>query len=563
MKKTGAQAILDILIQEEVKVVFGYPGGSILPVYDAMDNVKDQLHHVLARHEQGAAFAAGGYARASGKIGVCMASSGPGSTNLITSIADAMADSIPLVCIVGQVPSVYLGTDFFQEVDIISMTKTITKWNHQITSAAEIPKIFAKAFYIAQDKRPGPVLISITKDAQTELLEYEYKKINCKHQFDTDRFFNFFCIKRASNLINKSKKPYLLLGHGVLISQAESEALDLATKADLPTACTLLGISAFPENHPLYAGVLGAYGNYASNLMTNQADLIIAIGMRFDDRVTGNLKKYAPQAKIIHIDIDKKEINRKKHADVYLVGDAKKILKDLIPHIKKNDHTSWRSKFFDLHKMEYDKVIKNEIHSNQKYIKMAEVIFLLSQKTQGKSVVVTDVGYHQMVVFRYYEFKYPNSHLTSGGLGAMGFAIPTAIGMQFAHPEKLVIAVVGDGGFQMCMSELGTLAQEKLPIKILILNNGHLGLVKHHQISESQEDFSFVKLKNPDFIKIAESYGISSERVEKRSQLESALEKMLSCQEAFFLEVVCEEHENIFPIIPTGGGVEDVLLSDS
>jgi len=562
MEKTGARAILDILIHEGTKVIFGYPGGSILPVYGTMSDVKKQLHHVLTRNEQAAGFAASGYARASGKTGVCIASSGPGATNLITSIADAMADSIPLLCLVGQVPSAYLGTDHFQEVDIIQMTKAITKWNYQITKASELPNALAYAFYILHNKRPGPVLLSITKDAQIESFSYEYKKYAPRPAFDINLFFQFYRIKKASALINNAKRPYLLLGHGVLISQAESEVMELATKAGIPVACTLLGLSAFPEDHPLFVGVLGMYGNYASNLLTNQADVIIAIGMRFDNRVTGNSKKYATQAKIIHIDIDQHEMNRKKYACVSLLGSAKKTLKKLIPYINKNNHSEWISQFLNLYKIEYDKVIANERYSTPKDIKMAKAVFLLSQKTRGKCIIVTDVGYHQMVVFRHFEFNQPNSHLTSGGLGSMGFAIPAAIGAQFAHWNKSIVAIIGDGGFQMCMTELGTIAQGNLPIKILLLNNSHLGLVKQAQIAMAQKDFSFVKLKNPAFTKIAESYGIASKKIIKNEELESGIAALLESSSSFLLEVVCEEEENVFPIIPDGGSVEDVLLEE-
>jgi acetolactate synthase-1/2/3 large subunit len=560
MKISGAQAVLKSLIHEGVSVLFGYPGGTVLPIYDSMSEVQDQLHHVLVRHEQGAAFAAGGYARASGKVGVCIASSGPGATNLITGIADAMADSIPLICIAGQVPSEFLGTNFFQEVDIISMTSAITKWNYQITDASEIPKIFAKAFHVAQDGRPGPVLISITKNAQFELLEYEYGKYVQKRKMFKNGILDFFRIKKAARLINQAKRPYLLLGHGGLISHAEEEIFQLATQADIPVASTLLGLSLFPEKHPLYVGMLGMYGNYAANLLTNQADLIIAVGMRFDYRVTGNLAKYAKQSKVIHIDIDSNEVDRHVYADVKLRGDAKETLKNLLPHIKTNNHKAWISEFCHLYKVEYKAVIQDEIHPRQSDIKMAEVVFLLSKKTQGKSVIVTDVGFHQMAVARYYEFTESNSHITSGGLGAMGFALPAAIGVQFANPKKPVIAIIGDGGFQMNMQELGTITQENLPIKIMILNNRHLGIVKQQQTSSLEEDFSFVKLKNPDFIKMAESYGISSFQVKDRSQLAQGLDEMLKSEHSFLLEVICEEEENIFPIIPEGGGVEDVLL---
>jgi acetolactate synthase-1/2/3 large subunit len=561
MKITGAQAILKSLLHEGVELVFGYPGGAIMPLYDALYDVQSELRHVLVRHEQGAVHAAEGYARLSGKVAVCMVTSGPGATNLVTGIADAMMDSVPLVCLTGQVSSHFLGTDAFQEADIIGITLSVTKWNFQITRAEEIPSIMAKAFYLAQTGRPGPVLIDITKDAQLGLLDFSYQIVTPRKLLSHLNELNDVQLQSAAELINRAKKPYLLVGQGVSISHAEEKLICFAEKTGIPVACTLLGLSAFPGDHPLYVGMLGMHGNYGANLLTNDADLLIAVGMRFDDRVTGNLSRYAKQAKVIHIEIDPSEINKNVHADLALLADAKCALEQLIPLVKQNTHTHWLNQFKACHQAEYEKVISEEIQPEGGQIKMAEVVHQLSKKTGGQAILVTDVGQHQMIAARYYQFKYPNSHVTSGGLGTMGFALPAAIGVSLAASGREVIAIIGDGGFQMNIQELGVIVQENLPIKIVLLNNGYLGMVRQWQELFFDARYSFTELKNPDFIKIADGYGIQARRVQNREQLEKAINQMLNAKEPYLLEVVVEKQGNVFPMVPSGAGVDEVRLS--
>lgn len=563
MKMTGAQAVLQSLIHEGVKVLFGYPGGAIMPVYDALHDLRQDLQHILVRHEQGAVHAAEGYARITGKAGVCIATSGPGATNLVTGITDAMLDSVPLVCITGQVFSDLLGTDAFQEADIIGMTLPITKWCYQITCPEEIPGMIAKAFHIANSGRPGPVLLDITKDAQVGMLNFSYKTFE-KTLVNSDPSIAEK-LKEAAHLINQAKKPYLFAGHGVLIANAEEALMDFALKTQTPVACTLLGLSAFPQSNSLYAGLLGMHGNYGANILTNQADLIIAVGMRFDDRVTGKLDSYARQAKIIHIDIDPSEIQKNVPVDVSLVMDAKQALQALLPLVKTNQHEVWLSKFKACDQKEKNEVMHGETHVIEGPIKMAEVIHQLSKKTKGQSILVTDVGQNQMMAARYYQFESQNAHITSGGLGTMGFALPAAIGAKFAALElndsREVIVIVGDGGFQMNIQELGVIAQEKLPVKILILNNQYLGMVRQWQELFFEERYSFTELKNPDFLKIAQAYGISAERVDERENLNQGLSNLLQAKTSYLLEVVVEKQGKVFPMIPTGAGVGEIRLS--
>jgi acetolactate synthase I/II/III large subunit len=556
---TGAQAVLKSLMCEGVTKVFGYPGGAIMPVYDALHDDDLTLEHVLVRHEQGAVHAAEGYARMTGEPGICIATSGPGATNLITGIADAMLDSVPIVCITGQVASHLLGTDAFQEADIIGMTIPVTKWNYQITRAEEIPAIMAKAYYIAKSGRPGPVLIDITKDAQFGMLDFVYEKYKPKmpaYVMPTQE-----ALQQASDLINSAKKPYILVGHGVLIAKAEQALLDFVDKTQIPTACTLLGLSAFPSKHPHYVGMLGMHGNYGANVLTNEADVIIAVGMRFDDRVTGNLAKYAKQAKIIHIDIDPVEINKHMPTTVALISDAAVALQALLPLVEKNTHTLWRQAFQAHDDNEFKTVIEAEIHNDSNQIKMAEVIHQLSKKTEGNAILVTDVGQHQMVAARYYQFNTSNAHITSGGAGTMGFALPAAIGAKIAMQNREVIVIAGDGGFQMNIQELGVIAQENLKVKIIVLNNSFLGMVRQWQELFFNERYSFTKMHNPDFVMIAKAYGIPGQSISERADLDKALEELLNADSAYLLEVMVETQEKVFPMIPTGAGVGEMRLS--
>ncbi len=559
MKMTGAQAIIESLIQEGIEIVFGYPGGTILPTYDALFEKKDKIHHVLVRHEQGGVIAAEGYAKSSGKVGVCFATSGPGATNLVTGIADAMLDSVPLVCITGQVASSLIGTDAFQEADIVGITIPITKWNYQITRAEDIPSVIAKAFHYATEGRPGPVLVDITKDAQMGMLDYNYKKhkplINHSYDCPDIQFI------QIADIINEAKRPLIFAGNGIGMSNAENDLLKLAEKATIPVACTLHGLHNFPSDHELFVGLLGMHGNYAPNIMTNQADVIIAIGMRFDDRVTGNLAKYAKQAKIIHIDIDHAEINKNVKSYIPLHTDAKYALTQLLRYVQPNRHEQWREKFKALHNEEYQKVILPELTMQKDIIRMSQVINMVSEKTEGKAIVVSDVGQNQMAAMRYYKFKQSKSHITSGGLGTMGFALPAAIGAKMANPDREVVCVAGDGGIQMNIQELAVIKQEKLPVKILLLNNNYLGMVRQWQEMFYEERYSFVDLVNPDFVALAAAYGIKSRKVSNPEELDSAVSEMLASKEAYFLEVVVEKREKVFPMMPVGAAVDEIRLS--
>lgn len=557
---TGAQALLESFLKEGVDIIFGYPGGAIMPVYDALYDYKDQIHHVLVRHEQGASHAAEGYARMTGKPGVCIATSGPGATNLVTGIADAMIDSVPLVCVTGQVAFHLVGTDAFQETDIIGITTPITKWNYQITQASEIPSIMAKAFAIAREGRPGPVLIDITKNAQFEKTDFSYVAYEGVKSHIPALDAQKKQLLAAAKLLNTAKRPYILIGHGVQIANAEKELVTFAEKGGFPIAATLHGLSSFPTDHPLYAGMLGMHGNYGPNILTNQADVLVSIGMRFDDRVTGRVKDYAKQAKIIHIDIDPAEQGKIIKTTVAITGDAKKILKELTPFIKKRTHHAWLAKFRKADHMEYEKAIKKELAPTTPHIKMAEVIAMLSKKTKGEAIIVADVGQHQMMAARYYKFKKTKSFITSGGLGTMGFALPASIGAKFAAPNRDVIAIIGDGSFQMTLQELATIAQEQLPVKIVVLNNNFLGMVRQWQELFFNKRYSFTDLKNPDFVQIAKGFYIPASKVEKRNELDKAIETMLKAKTPYFLEVVVEKEGNVFPMIPTGASVEEIRL---
>lgn len=560
LRVTGSEAVILSLMEENVDTIFGYPGGAIMPIYDALFSYMDKLNHILVRHEQGAAHAAQGYARVSGKVGVCFATSGPGATNLITGIADANIDSTPIVCITGQVVSHLLGTDAFQETDVLGISMPVTKWNFQVTRPEEIPDAIAKAFYIARTGRPGPVLIDITKDAQTGKLDFKYEtceKIRSYHPYPTP---GDELIREAADLINLAKKPYILAGHGVLISNAEKELLAFAEKADIPVAQTLLGLSCFPPDHRNYVGYLGMHGNYGPNIKTNECDLLIAIGMRFDDRVTGDVKQYAKQAKIIHIEIDPSEINKNVLAHVGINADARYTLEKLMPLTKKNNHSAWINEFKECDKIEYEKVIKDQIHANTPKIKMAEVIKILSDITNGEATIITDVGQHQMITSRYYQFRKPNQHVTSGGLGTMGFALPSSMGAALGAKFKDVIAIIGDGGFQMTLQEMGTIAQYKIPVKIIILNNHFLGMVRQWQQLFFEKRYSFTEMTNPDFVKIAEGFGINSKGTDKRATLEEDLQRMLNTEGPYLLEIEVEKEDNVFPMVPSGDSVTNIRL---
>ena len=559
-KIAGSEAIVRCLIEEGTEVMFGYPGGAIMPTYDALFDYENELKHILVRHEQGATHAAQGYARSTGKVGVCLATSGPGATNLITGIADAMIDSTPLVCITGQVGSSLLGTDAFQETDVVGISMPVTKWNVQVTKAAEIPDALARAFYIAKSGRPGPVLVDITKDAQFDLLEWSYKKCTGFRSYRPMPTPNSSSIAKAVELFNHATKPLVLVGQGVTLSEAENELETFLNKTGMPAACTLLGLSALDQTHTQYTGMLGMHGNYAPNKLTNEADLIFAVGMRFDDRVTGDLSRYAIKAKVVHLDIDPSEIDKNVPADVALIGDAKATLAEINKLVNKNTHNKWLESFNTLKSEEYKTVIDNDLNPKEMQISMGEVVHQLSS-LHNDCIIVTDVGQHQMVTSRYFEFKQKRSYITSGGLGTMGFALPAAIGAQLGALNKTTVAIIGDGGFQMTIQELGTIAQQKLPVKIIVLNNGFLGMVRQWQELFFDKRYAQTKMHNPDFIQIAKGYGIQGVQVTKRGDLSSALEAMLQHDGPFLLEVKVKKEDNIFPMIPTGASVDEIRLN--
>lgn len=560
VKITGAEAVVKCLLEEGVDLIYGYPGGAIMPVYDEFYKYEKELYHVLTRHEQGAIHAAQGYARVTDKVGVAIATSGPGATNLITGIADAQIDSTPIVCITGQVGSNLLGSDAFQETDIVSISTPATKWNYQITRAEEIPEIFAKAFYIAKSGRPGPVLIDITKDAQFGELDFEYEKCKKVRSYNPVPETDPESLIQAAELINKAKKPFIVWGQGITLGKAEQEFKEFIEKAGIPSASTILGLSALPSDHELHVGMVGMHGNYAPNILTNECDLLLGIGMRFDDRVTGSLDTYAKQAKIIHFEIDPAEVDKNVKTDVAVLGNVKDTLSSIMPLVEKRTHTDWMKKFHELYDIEYKEVIKDQVHVNGNGLTMAETIMKLNELTGGDAVIVTDVGQHQMVTCRYSKFNQARSKVTSGGLGTMGFALPAAIGAKMGAPEREVIAIMGDGGLQMNIQELGTVLQTKVPVKVIVLNNQFLGMVRQWQELFFEGRYASTVMTNPDFVKIAEGYSIQSRRVTERNELESALKEMVEAKNSYFLEVVVEMEENVFPMIPSGASVSDIRL---
>ena len=562
MNVTGAQAIAISLIEEGVDTIFGYPGGAIMPTYDALLEYENNINHILVRHEQAAVHSAAGYSRSLNKVGVVIATSGPGATNLITGIADALIDSTPIVCITGQVFSGLLGTDAFQEADIIGMTVAATKWNYQITKSSEIPFIIKKAFEISQSGRPGPVLLDITKDAQINIFNYLPQSSNLNAKWNKKLFLDINKVNAAASLINKSKRPLILLGQGVILSGAESELLQLAEKGNIPVSCTLLGLSGFPSTHGLFKGMLGMHGNYSANILSNKADVIIAIGMRFDDRVTGNLDDYLLEAKIIHIDIDDAEINKNVKVDLGILADAKETLIALLPFIQDNSHVEWNAQFDHYHLEEEKVVILPETKPNSGPIKMAEVVNQLSNSISSEFVMVTDVGQHQMIAARYCKFKKSDIWITSGGLGTMGFALPAAIGAKIGLKNtKEVIAIIGDGGIQMTIQELALLRQEKINLKIIILNNSYLGMVRQWQELFFNKRYSYTNISSPNFEKISEAYGIKSRSISNRESLSSAIDNLLNANEPFLLEVNVEQQENVFPMVPSGASISKTKLS--
>tara|TARA_B100000575_G_scaffold273840_1_gene257115 strand:- start:104 stop:1792 length:1689 start_codon:yes stop_codon:yes gene_type:complete len=560
-KINGSEAVIKCLLEEQVDIIYGYPGGAIMPVYDELYKYQDKIHHVLTRHEQGATHSAQGFARISGRVGVAIATSGPGATNLVTGLADAQIDSTPMVCITGQVSSHLLGSDAFQETDIIGISTPITKWNYQITKASEIPEIFAKAFYIAKSGRPGPVLIDITKDAQFDKIEFSYKKVEAIRSYNPEPKIDFDALKNAADLINNAKKPLIVWGQGIILGNAENELIKFVEKSGIPAAWTILGASAIPTNHPLNVGMLGMHGNYAPNVLTNECDLLIAIGMRFDDRVTGDVNRYAKQAKIIHFEIDPAEVNKNIQVDIAVLGDAKKSLNEILKITDKKTHKKWLNEFKKLYEIEYEKVIHNDLNPIKDGLTMGEVIKEINLQTKGNAAIVSDVGQHQMIACRYSDFNISKSNITSGGLGTMGFALPAAIGAKMACPEREVVAVIGDGGYQMTIQELGTVFQTKAAVKIVVLNNDFLGMVRQWQQLFFDKRYASTEMVNPDFVKIAEGYYLKARRVTERKDLADAIEEMIKSNEPYFLEVVVEKEANVFPMIPTGSSVSEIRLN--
>lgn len=558
---SGSEAVLKAFIAEGVSTIFGYPGGAIMPIYDALYDYHEKLNHILVRHEQGAIHAAQGYARTSGDVGVVFATSGPGATNLVTGLADAMIDSTPVVCITGQVFAHLLGTDAFQETDVINITTPVTKWNYQVTDATEIPSVLAKAFYIARSGRPGPVLIDITKNAQLQKFDYKgYEKCGHIRSYRPAPIVRKEYIEEAAKLINEAERPFVIFGQGVILGKAEKEFKAFIEKTGIPAAWTIMGMSALPTDHPLGVGMLGMHGNYGPNLLTNECDVLIAVGMRFDDRVTGRLDKYAKQAKVIHLDIDPSEIDKNVKTTVPVWGDCKITLPMLTKLVENKVYPQWLQKFADCAAKEQEKVIKQELNPSSEILSMGEVIELVNELTKGDAIIVTDVGQHQMVACRYAKYNQSKSNITSGGLGTMGFALPAAIGAKFGDIKRTVMAVIGDGGFQMTVQELGTIMQFDIDIKILILNNEFLGMVRQWQELFHEKRYSFTDITSPDFIQLAKAYRIEGKSVCKRAELKGSLTDMLNHKGSYLLEVRVGKENNVFPMVPQGKGVAEIVL---
>jgi acetolactate synthase I/II/III large subunit len=557
----GGEVLLRALLAEGVDTIFGYPGGAIMPIYDSLYGYQDRLKHILVRHEQGAVHAAQGYARASRRVGVCFATSGPGATNLVTGIADAQIDSTPLVCITGQVYAHLLGTDAFQETDVMNITTPITKWNYQVTDASEIATTIAKAFHIAKTGRPGPVLVDITRNAQMQLIEMqEYKPCTHLRSYRPKPEVRPAYIQQAAELINAAERPFVIWGQGVILGKAEKEFQAFIEKSGIPAAWTILGLSALATDHPLNVGMLGMHGNYGPNVLTNECDVLIAIGMRFDDRVTGKLDKYAKQAKIIHLDIDPAEIDKNVKTTVAVWGDCKETIPMLSELVKPRDHSKWVQRFNDCMREEEAAVIFDELNPVKEEMTMGEVIKHLNTMTGGDAIIVTDVGQHQMVAMRYAKYVRTLSNITSGGLGTMGFALPAAIGAKLGAPNREVVCVVGDGGYQMTIQELGVMMQDNVGVKVLVLNNNFLGMVRQWQELFMSRRYSFVDMKNPDFVKIAEAYNIPARRIDQREHLEAALKAFIAHDGPCVLEVMVGKENNVFPMVPQGAGVGEIRL---
>lgn len=558
---SGSEAVLKCILQHGVDTIFGYPGGAIMPIYDALYSYQDKIRHILTRHEQGAIHAAEGYARSRRKTGVAFATSGPGATNLFTGLLDALMDSTPLVCVTGQIYSQLLGSDAFQEADVIGCTSSITKWNYQITKAAEIPEVFAKAFYVANTGKPGPVVIDITKDAQLEMFDFAAAPQPKLRSYKPRPKINQDHILAAAHAINHAQKPFILAGHGIHIAKAQEVFRDFVEKSGIPVGSTIHGLSAIPNNHELFMGMLGMHGNYGPNVKTNACDVLIAIGMRFDDRVTGNLNKYAKQAKIIHIEIDPSEIDKNVKTDIAVVADAKDALEALLPLVEAKSYPSWIEEFHECDRIEAEKVLSRDLEKKSTgSITMGRVMKEVSYQTQGKAIVSTDVGQHQMIAARYYDYNGYDQWLSSGGAGTMGFGLPAAIGAQLGREDATVICVCGDGGFQMTIQELGVLSQWKIPVKILLLDNNYLGMVRQWQQLFFDKRYSFVELENPDFVQIAAGFGVAGKKISDSSEVEAGIAEMLCHDGPFLLHVLVEKEENIFPMIASGKAVDEIVL---